>query len=418
MRSFKNKYFFAFVFLAGVQYLGYFLISVWTKTVVQIQYVYAPEIYAYRGWLYIGAVLFRFAKDALILMVLYEHIQKEVVNVTIIKAISFFYLYGVIINLFSRNSFSYIVYGIREYLFFFTLLLVFSDCKLEKSFANGFLRVLGTVFTINIVCQFYQMTFTTGNNILLAGREWNRFPGLFGGIVGLSTFCLAFAVYIFLYDYFFCLSTSFCLLTYLLITVVIWCTGKRSSLINLAIIIMIWIIVRVSVRFGERFLLLLVTFFMIPLLFLVADYMAQRGSALQTQMKEGRLSILVGVLTGTPAEKLMFGHGMGSGSNAIGTEMLMKDSLDYVVTDGTLTNLIYEYGIIVSLFAIYFFIRLMKRLLRIDMWITLVFGGTLFIQILDSNILENYMFLAGMIVSYKLIISSRYLCRNRAIVVL
>ena len=129
--------------------------------------------------------------------------------------------------------------------------------------------------------------------------------------------------------------------------------------------------------------------------------LANRGSILENALGGGRITIFNRYIFGQPLINLLFGNGLGAGSNTSAelTRRITDSGLMFL--DGTFTVLIYQFGLIGFTLSIFLIWSIVKNIyFAHGLLNATLFGGTIVLQCLTTNVLEAFALLIMLFVCY------------------
>lgn len=404
--SVKNILSFTFYLLlitSMVSYIGYYFYFL--REGINVFALYYADQLSYKVG--ILAKFIRYLKDLLVvflfaelLAIAFTHNIKKNVPVLII---SMLIIYGIFVSLFRNRGIWYIISGIRPYFYLLTILIFFS-----LSFSELKLRTIYRLCLLSLLVSFIvglEQTYRgTGHNILLAGKQNYRFTGLFGSSWGWGSFLIAFTILLFISYKKLKLQSRTILVLILLIILSSIMTGSRSSMINLLVIIVTWVLNALHVDEHQKQAVILCGILVtIPIAIIVASGIASRGSILRVQLESGRLNILKNIFTNSTSLEIIFGHGIGEGSNSNVMLVDIIGSTKRVILDGTFNVLFYQFGIIgIVPIILMVILGIYKMVSKSSKSYCILFICTVVLQSLTLNIFESYSFLIIIAVNYAL----------------
>lgn len=392
------RLFYVLLFSTLIGYLGYYIYAYQNR-------INVFTLYSNYYWGGVGVVsqIIRFGKDILIcvLAVLSVLKMKHGSTAYIVGCSVFFLLLGLINLLFGGGSVLMAVTGVRCYLFFIVLTLVTAELKQSSVSFHTIIKIILLGISINFIVVVEQALRGTYGNILRAGVGGYRFPGLFGGINGLSGFIIAAYLLFIIYDSKKPVNRTFMFICFLISLIITNFCGTRSAMINVILLFVIWLVSIIRMSNNSKYLFLgLSMLIMIPVAVSVATNIAGRGSILQVQRESGRIKILLDILTLSSFPQLMIGRGIGIGSNS---DMILRKVSDLSggqILDGTFNVILYQYGLLGMAVMVFIAIYAYRKVKYNTIFVKCCFFGTLLLQCLTGNILETYGFLIVMFICY------------------
>lgn len=389
-------------------YIGYYLYS--RDRSINVYMLYSNYDRSFAGIGLIAKII-RFSKDIIIFLLFTWSIMfvKKRKQLKLLLGSVLFYAFGITVALANGYSGGSIISGIRAYLYFIVLLNLFYVIDDKSLSVKSILRITTIGCLINILVCSEQALRGTSGQLFLAGHGGYRFPGLFGGVNGLSGFATGAALFVFIADYKKNLRKKYVAWMYTMCLLMSIMGGTRSGMVNILIIIYVWVIARVQIKNAQKiFITLMISAIAIPLIIIFSSNLAGRGSILQVQLESGRLNILADVLKNANPFQLIFGRGLGVGSNS---DMLLNQVNELSggrILDGTFNVIIFQYGLVGLVAAgnvFYVFIKKMKD--TTDLLTKWLFTGTVLLQCLTGNIFETYGFLILIFACYQLLTGNK-----------
>lgn len=288
---------------------------------------------------------------------------------------------GIIMLLVNNNfSLGMLISGIRNFLCISTIILFVKNSINSDDLCKTVYKTSQILILLNL-----------GASILLMIRNGGtRYAGLFANAGYLGIFCVAASIYFMVYyifvtnlkksAYIICQASSF---------VLAFLGGSRSGIVCVAIIFAVHIMYVSKIKKRQlQHILPILAIIGIPILIYIANNFIERGSMLQSNFENGRFSILHGLLFESNIISLLFGNGLGFGTNS---SIIIGNSRS-VILDGTISTLIGQYGIIVTLIIISNVVRSFLPIIKNKN--TVVIGSGVFcviiILVFTINIFEMY----------------------------
>lgn len=395
--------FYLLLIATTVSYIGYYLY--FYRNDINVLALYYVEQLSYPVGIF--AIFFRFLKDILILLLFFESliiaiIHNGKINVPMLIT-AMMLLYGTFVSLIRRQTVWNIAAGIRSYFYLLAILIFFSI-----SFSVLKLRTIYRLCFLSLFVNFFvglEQTYRgTGHNFFLAGKQIYRFTGLFGSSAGWGVFLAAFSVLLFMSHNQLKLRRWTILSLIILIILSSIMTGSRSSMINLVVIIVLWILDELPIEKKQRQALIIFGLMItLPIAIVIASQVASRGSILQVQLESGRLNIFENIITNSSNIELIFGHGIGEGNNSNVMLGYSNANSKGLILDGSLNVLFYHFGIIGMVpITLIFILGICNILKKSTISSFIVFICTIVLQGLTVNIFESYSFLIITAVNYAL----------------
>ena len=147
----------------------------------------------------------------------------------------------------------------------------------------------------------------------------------------------------------------------------------------------------------------------VPLVIMFATNMAGRGNILQVQLESGRLLILKNLLLNPSLINLLFGYGIGAGSNTDAILNQTQENAYNNILDGTFNVIIYQYGLIGLILSIILIFMIFKKLSSCNNKVLqYVFVGTVLLQAFTNNIFETQSLLILLGVVFGLLATNKF----------
>lgn len=128
-----------------------------------------------------------------------------------------------------------------------------------------------------------------------------------------------------------------------------------------------------------------------------ATLMADRGSIVEAQVKGGRIDMVTGFFTDNPLSVVLFGDGIGYGTNSgVNLNKQLDVELEHKIMDGTINSILTQYGLFVLFLLAAAAIAAAPAVLRrlkgqsMQLYVLLVVNVVLCIS---TNILEQFVYL-------------------------
>lgn len=394
-----------------VSYIGYYLYS--KKNNINVYKLYSDYVYYFKG-MGVWVDVVRFLKDILIvvLFIWSTMLIKNKKQIYFVVYSMFFYFFGIFIAIVNGYNAGTIISGIRSYLYPIFLTIFFSVIDDESLSVDSILTIITFGCLANLVIVVEQAVRGTNGNLLLSGQGNYRFPGLFGGVNGLSGFAIAASIFVFIVDYKIKLNRVYVLFIYTVSLVFSILGGARSGIINILIVFYIWVINATDFKYKQKVLLTaLISILAIPAIILFSSNLAGRGNILQVQLESGRLNILANILKNSSLFQLVFGRGIGVGSNSSVTLNQLIGTGEGRILDGTFNVILYQYGLIGIVIFAFIFLLLFKKMNKVNnLLLKLLLIGTILLQCLTGNIFETFAFLVLIFAGFQLLTGEKISC--------
>lgn len=342
----------------------------------------------------IVASIIRFFKDFLLLCIFFLYMMKS--NKSIRRKLlvfSAFILCGAFVALLS-GYYASIMGGVRGYLYFFILLVFFSEMKPGVLSLNVIKNIIYIGIIINFLVITEQTLRGTGGLISLVGAGVQRYMGLFGGWAPCSAFAAAACLFFYVYSTYYTWSKLHIGIAVICSLFIEFMCGSRSGMMCVLLIMYVWFLKSVPVKRIYKYLAIISTLGIVLMgVIKFVEAFADRGSILEIQMQSGRIMILNQVLNSLWQNPITFllGNGLGAGSN---TSTLMSN-FDYnlgaaLVLDGTLNTVLYQYGMFGAVVLLFFLLMMWIKMRNVLFDLKLVFWLIVFIEGITSNLFECF----------------------------
>ena len=385
------------IFFCATSYIGYFL-----------TYIFNDHLFFFNYFLYnykmpFWAVALRFLKDItvfLLVVSMYRDILKDKKS----RYLTIFYIAITLlgsVNLIIHNHFSFynFVLGIRLYIYVYAI-LIYCFNKEKYCFNNlQFIKLLTITNIINAVASIVQLI-CSRIDVLLVGSKIYRLVGLYGSSFALSTSSLLILVITLIMYYKFNINKRFLIVNLIISILLCYTSGVRSVMLCLLALLVLWglsIIGKTKIsKWKKIFIYSLVGLLMIPVSFVIVNNVANRGNFIETQIKEGRIAILVDLIKESRPLELILGNGIGVGTNAY-----YLSNRDSQIMDSTFNLVYYQFGLIGLIGLIILMTKLLRaRLPKLNMlWLSFGLIIILLIKMLSEIVFENYIFVILFIIS-------------------
>lgn len=409
-RNIEQKLFFLLMISTFIGYIGYYFYS--RHLGMSIYFIYSnyfDTVFSNVGFTF---DLFRCLKDILVVILLFclclkmKRIQKK-----LFLAIGLFTLGGLGLGILNALEISTLIAGIRCYIYFFAIVLFFTYSQERSINLKTIEWILLSGLIINALVQFEQTYRGTNGDLLLAGTGGYRFPALFGGTNSLASFVLGVDLFYLVLDIY-CKKTKTLkvISVFVLSVIIVVFTGTRSALINILFVVLAWIVLKINIKEELKIKIAAISAIVaLPIVIIMATKMADRGDILTAQLESGRLLILKNLLSNPSILALIFGYGIGAGSN---TDVILNQN-NYtehtVILDGTFNTVIYQYGLIGLVLCIGLLIYICNKLtVSRNFILNCVFLGTVVLQAFTTNIFEAQAFLILLGIVFAILTTNKF----------
>ena len=134
--------------------------------------------------------------------------------------------------------------------------------------------------------------------------------------------------------------------------------------------------------------------------------LANRGSILENAVSGGRFTIFINSIFRQSFINIIFGNGIGAGSNSAAEFMNRLGSDDLLFLDGTFTVVIYQFGIVGFLMCLILIVVIIRSIYSKEGLLnSVLFGGTIILQCLTTNVLEAFALLIMLFTCYYTLIN-------------
>lgn len=407
-----NFIFYLLLVSSTIGYLGYYFNAVQQNVIIFRDYG------NYRITVGAFSEVLRYLKDILILVLtllsLCNPINKKKKRIYLI-ALGVF-SYGVfVLFLWGNYSNTAVISGARGLVYLFGMILYVLDWKYNKP-------SLKIIYRITVICLFVQCLVIwlqmnkgiSGSILRLVGRGGYRFPGLFGSFGGVAYFALGASMFVCIYwsylkkttfiKYF--IIQMFCVL----LTI---CAGSRAAFICVAVFNIITLASNINIKTGQKILFVTgVIIISLPFVIWYIQQFVDRGNIVQVQLESGRLLILYKIIFQNPLQYVLFGKGLGYGTNSY--VMMQKENNIYItennIMDGTINTVLVQFGLIGMFFfgfLCYKVIKQVKKNKQISIYIKMAVFFVSFLFFMTANFLEQYAFLIFFVLVYFILIEDR-----------
>ena len=173
-------------------------------------------------------------------------------------------------------------------------------------------------------------------------------------------------------------------------------------MINFLVIMYVYIIDKLNLLKAKRAVFLIIMALpVITLIIRFSSKLANRGSILGNALGGGRLTIFINSIFGQPLINIIFGSGLGAGSNSAAVIMIGSGSKEVVILDGTFTSIFYQFGIIGFAVCLAFLWKAASRIYSENGFLnTVLFTGSVVLQCLTTNVLEAFALLIMLFITY------------------
>lgn len=399
---------YSFLLSTIFSYLGYYLYSTVNQINVILEYGNYSSVMNGAGSI---AAIMRFSKEVIIvLMLIYSCLRiKTKKQIKILLLFSVWVLYGILLSLISGYSCLTIIAGVHSYMFIIVLVFGY-NCFESRAISLQIIKnIIFCGAVINCIASIDQAFRLLGTNFELIGSGSYRFPGIFGAVGMSSEFDVIVALFSCILDVIKNNDRKYSIFLFIISFISAIFSGARSAILNILIIGLVWLFLKNHMtQINKAVLIGIFGAVMIPLFIIVITNFADRGNILDVQLKSGRLHILIDILKSGNVYELIFGRGIGVGSNS---DVLLQRSATIGsgrILDGTFNLIMYQYGLFGIFIAVYLIIFLLKKLLNNKQFILdFLFVGTIILRCFTGNLLEFYSVLAGLILCYDLLIGSK-----------
>ena len=399
----ENILFYFMLCFSCIAYVGYYIFANQYGVSLMISYSRSSQqMMATHNLLILIA---RFGKDVVaVLLFLVETLsmnrtRRANVFVIMVGIVS----YGTIVAIFNGATVDIILSGYRMVLYFTALLMFFCKKTEPRLSINMFLRVIICLLVINTVIACSQAFDCVGFNLGLIGQGSYRFMGLFPAAAAYAFFCLGTALFAYCVELDAQSYHVNCKLIFVLAFIGCYVSGTRSSMINMLFVLFAYFIKNTNMKVAQKIVLSAVL--IVPVLFFAVQFangIANRGSIIENALSGGRISVFLDTFLNQSLLHLVFGNGIGAGSNsaAVLGELTQVNSIA-VILDGTFTTILYQFGICGLIASLYLIWIIYKNISNAKGFLNaMLFAFTIMLQCLNSNILEALPLLIMLFVCY------------------
>ena len=362
--------------------------------------------------------LIRYSKDILIILLFLcisiDIIKRKQINklsFAFFGCISLFLVPFSLLSLMLSDEFSIfmIISGIRVIIFPITI-VVFVVSYLDDEFINTIYKVLINILKLIFIITLLQSiiiisnygTFNIAKYRLIGTFAGSGLLGLFG--VGMMAFIIIYKINI---------NNNIKIVRYsILIAFIIYASGTRTAMILYSILLFSYFYyVKInkdkSLKLTNLFIFLSLTLIFIALK--LAEFIADRGSAISAQFEGGRATFIIEYLNSSNLKEILFGKGIGFGTNtalSMIRDVATNSESSTRVMDGTINILITQFGLIITIIICLLYLHIVKQILNtaISNEIKIAFIVTNIIIIVIGNVLEQFSFQLLFIINHILIL--------------
>ena len=349
-------------------------------------------------------MFFRFGKDLCASLLLFVEIfsMNRSYRVKIFLVMLLVTAYGTIIAYANNASESILVAGYRMVVFFFALLMYFNARYFSPLSLKAFFKLISVLLILNTVIAANQAYFRLGSRLKLIGKGSYRFMGVFPAAAAFAYFCLGTALFAYCIEVQTRAYHSYCVIIFAFAFIGCYLSGTRSSMINFLVIMYVYIIDKLNLLKAKRAVFLIIMALpVITLIIRFSSKLANRGSILGNALGGGRLTIFINSIFGQPLINIIFGSGLGAGSNSAAVIMIGSGSKEVVILDGTFTSIFYQFGIIGFAVCLVFLWKAASRIYSENGFLnTVLFTGSVVLQCLTTNVLEAFALLIMLFITY------------------
>lgn len=356
-------------------------------------------------------MVFRFGKDVcatlllLVEMLSMNRSSRAKVFIGMIMVVA----YGTIIALANNMTMNTIVSGYRMVVFFGALSMYFNSNNFSRITLKRFLNLLSVLLLINTIIAAIQAYDRLGFKFALIGQGSYRFMGLFPAAAAFAYFCLGAALFAYCIDTQSNIYHKQCIIICVIAFVGCYISGTRSSMINLLIILFVYMIDQSKMKKSQKILVSVIL--SLPVITYILQYatdLANRGSIFENAIGGGRFTIFFNSIFSQSFINILLGNGIGAGSNSAAEFMKIVSSTDLLFLDGTFTAVFYQFGVIGLLACFVYIWSIVKSIYMKDGLLnSALFGGTIILQCLTTNVLEAFALLIMLFFCYNALIKGK-----------
>ena len=398
----EKRLFYLMLIFSCLAYIGYYIYA--KRSGINLLISYSRSDQAMMQVTNLFVLFFRFGKDVCAALLLSTEMlsMNRSYRAKIFLEMVLIIAYGTIIAWANSQSINTIVSGYRMVMYFAALIMFFNAKYLSGISLKKFLNVLTALLSINTLVAAIQAYDKLGFHLNLIGQGSYRFMGFFPAAAAFAYFCLGTALFAYCIDSKTNLYHKRCIAIYIIAFVGCYLSGTRSSMINLLIVFFVYIISQARMK-KEHKILLSVLLAPPAMLYILqfSTSIAKRGSILGNALGGGRFTIFFSTIFKQPVTNILFGNGIGAGSNSAAVFMEQLGSSGRLFLDGTFTTVFYQFGVLGFLGCLAFIWISAKLIYRRNGFFSAaLFAGTIVLQCLTTNILEAYALLIMLFVSY------------------
>lgn len=403
-----EKYLFYFMLVFScLAYVGYFVYAKRNGINLSVSYSRSNSSMMQASNLFI--MFFRFGKDicAALLFLIEMLSMNRTYRAKVFIGMLLVVAYGTVVALANNMTMNTVVSGYRMVLYFSSLIMYFNATCFSRISLKAFLNILTILLIINTVIAMVQAYDRLGFRFALIGHGSYRFMGLFPAAAAFAYFCLGSALFAYCIDSLSNIYHKKCIFICIVAFIGCYISGTRSSIINLLIILFIYVINKSKMKKGQK--ILVSAILSIPVVIYIIRFstnLANRGSILENAVSGGRFTIFINSIFRQSFINIIFGNGIGAGSNSAAEFMNRLGSDDLLFLDGTFTVVIYQFGIVGFLMCLILIVVIIRSIYSKEGLLnSVLFGGTIILQCLTTNVLEAFALLIMLFTCYYTLIN-------------
>ena len=398
----EKALFYLMLVFSCLAYAGYYIYARRNGVILRVSYSRSSEIMMKQKGLIV--YFFRFGKDACAALLLLVEMfsMNRTARAKIFVGIMAIVSYGTIVALLNDMSIMTIVSGYRMVMYFGALAMFFNSRHMLRLFVKPFFGVVSVLLSANVVIALIQAYDCLGMRFLMIGQGSFRFMGLFPSAAAFAYFCFGSTLFAY------CVSTKLeefkRLYIYIFVMSFIGCfiSGTRSSMMNLLVVVFLYMINQTRMKQMQKvFVTILLSMPIVVYVVQFSTNLANRGSILGNALEGGRFTIFVNAILNQPVISILFGNGIGAGSNSAAEFLSRMEGEEVLFLDGTFTTLFYQFGVVGVVFVLILLGSITKQVYqKRGILNTFLFTGSVVLQCLTTNILEAFALLIMLFICY------------------
>lgn len=321
------------------------------------------------------------------------------------------FLYGIIGLLFSnRISFGFILAGFRTYLYFVVVFawgLKYSKLLQESNNLKKLLRIIKLTILIQTFITLAQVVLSSSINRF--GTGGYRFSGAFAGCGNLGCYTVACCLLLIIFKSKYKNISTLGFMVYgIMLLFLAIASGTRTCIILDLILLFLEMsyLIGKKIRFNSKLIVVIGgILFLIFAPKLVESIVSWTGRGELMLSGSGRIRVFLDMLNSSSIFELIFGKGLGVGTNASVTMNLKGTS----VADSTINLFFIQFGIVGLVFFFFVILMTIYNLLQKsndNKRIVMCFSITILVMSIVGNIFEHIAMCVLLVIAYFLIIET------------